>query len=55
MPRKNPTLGPVLIEGHTDNRGSRAFHVDLSQRRARAVMDDLIKSEVETVPRERPK
>jgi outer membrane protein OmpA-like peptidoglycan-associated protein len=45
--RKNPTLGPVLIEGHTDNRGSRAFNVDLSQRRARAVMDYLISKGIE--------
>lgn len=44
---KNPTLGPVLVEGHTDNRGSRAINVDLSQRRARAVMDYLIGKGVE--------
>lgn len=44
---KNPTLGPVLIEGHTDNRGSRAINVDLSQRRARAVMEYLIGKGVE--------
>lgn len=39
---KNPTLGPVQIEGHTDNRGSRAINVDLSQRRARAVLEYLV-------------
>ncbi|MBJ6764829.1 OmpA family protein [Myxococcaceae bacterium JPH2] len=39
--RKNPTLGPVQIEGHTDNRGSRALNVDLSNRRARSVLDYL--------------
>ncbi|ADO73931.1 OmpA family protein [Stigmatella aurantiaca] len=39
--RRNPTLGPVLIEGHTDNVGSRNYNVDLSQRRAKAVLDYL--------------
>ncbi|HYH94591.1 OmpA family protein, partial [Hyalangium sp.] len=39
---KNPTLGPVLIEGHTDNKGSRNINVDLSQRRAKAVLDYLV-------------
>lgn len=40
--RRNPTLGPVLIEGHTDNVGSRNYNVDLSQRRAKAVLDYLV-------------
>ncbi|MBX7116378.1 MAG: OmpA family protein [Myxococcaceae bacterium] len=35
--RDNPDVGPVLIEGHTDNRGSRPYNLDLSQRRAKAV------------------
>ena len=39
---KNPTLGPVLIEGHTDNKGSRKINVDLSQRRASAVLEYLV-------------
>ncbi|MDY7228793.1 OmpA family protein [Hyalangium rubrum] len=39
---KNPMLGPVLIEGHTDNVGSRNYNVDLSQRRAKAVMEYLV-------------
>jgi outer membrane protein OmpA-like peptidoglycan-associated protein len=38
----NPTVGPVLIEGHTDNVGPRAFNIDLSRRRAKAVEDYLI-------------
>jgi outer membrane protein OmpA-like peptidoglycan-associated protein len=44
---KNPTLGPVQIEGHTDNRGSRTINVDLSQRRARAVLEYLVAKGVE--------
>jgi OOP family OmpA-OmpF porin len=39
---KNPTLGPVLIEGHTDNVGARALNLDLSNRRARAVLEYLV-------------
>ncbi len=39
---ENPTVGPVLIEGHTDNVGSRAYNIDLSRRRAKAVEDYLI-------------
>ncbi|MCE9666323.1 OmpA family protein [Myxococcus stipitatus] len=40
--RKNPTLGPVLIEGHTDNRGSRQLNMGLSDRRARSVLEYLV-------------
>jgi outer membrane protein OmpA-like peptidoglycan-associated protein len=32
---------PVVVVGHTDNVGSREYNVDLSQRRARAVVDAL--------------
>ena len=39
---RNPTLGPVLIEGHTDNVGARALNLDLSNRRARAVLEYLV-------------
>jgi OOP family OmpA-OmpF porin len=39
---KNPDLGPVVVEGHTDNRGSRPFNLDLSERRARSVVDYLV-------------
>ncbi len=39
----NPDVGPVLIEGHTDNRGSRPYNMDLSARRAKAVVDYLVK------------
>ena len=37
----NPKVGPVLIEGHTDNVGPRSFNIDLSRRRAKAVEDYL--------------
>ncbi len=40
--RKNPTLGPVLIEGHTDNRGSRTLNMNLSDKRARSVLEYLV-------------
>ncbi|MCU0699496.1 MAG: OmpA family protein [Myxococcaceae bacterium] len=38
----NPGVGPVLIEGHTDNVGPKAFNLDLSKRRAKAVEDYLV-------------
>lgn len=38
----NKDVGPVLIEGHTDNVGGRAPNLDLSKRRAKAVEDYLI-------------
>jgi OOP family OmpA-OmpF porin len=40
--RKNPTLGPVRIEGHTDNRGARALNMGLSDKRARSVLEYLV-------------
>jgi outer membrane protein OmpA-like peptidoglycan-associated protein len=39
---RNPELGPVLIEGHTDNVGSDTLNLSLSQRRAQSVMDYLV-------------
>jgi outer membrane protein OmpA-like peptidoglycan-associated protein len=39
---RNPALGPVLIEGHTDNVGSDTINLNLSQRRAQSVMDYLV-------------
>lgn len=38
---QNPDVGPVLIEGHTDNVGPRAFNLDLSKRRAKSVENYL--------------
>lgn len=40
--RKNPDVGPVLIEGHTDNVGSREYNLTLSKRRAKAVETYLV-------------
>ncbi|MDP2272885.1 MAG: OmpA family protein [Archangium sp.] len=39
---KNPDVGPVLIEGHTDNVGSRDANMSLSKRRAGAVVKYLV-------------
>jgi OmpA-OmpF porin, OOP family len=39
---KNPDVGPVLIEGHTDNVGSREANMSLSKRRAGAVVKYLV-------------
>ncbi len=39
---QNPDVGPVLIEGHTDNRGGHEYNLDLSNRRAKAVEDYLV-------------
>ncbi len=39
---KNPDVGPVLIEGHTDSIGSREVNLNLSKRRARAVEQYLV-------------
>jgi len=39
---KNPDAGPVLIEGHTDNVGSRDANLSLSKRRAKSVENYLI-------------
>lgn len=44
---KNPVLGTVVIEGHTDNVGSRAYNLDLSKRRAKSVVEYLVKKGVE--------
>jgi OmpA-OmpF porin, OOP family len=45
---RNPELGPVLIEGHTDNVGSDTLNLNLSQRRAQSVMDYLISKGIES-------
>jgi OmpA-OmpF porin, OOP family len=39
---EHPEVTPVLIEGHTDNRGGRDYNLDLSRRRAKSVVDYLV-------------
>ena len=43
----HPNIKKVLIEGHTDDRGSRDKNVDLSKRRASSVMRFLIGKGIE--------
>lgn len=38
---EHPEIGRVRIEGHTDDRGSRVYNLDLSSRRARSVLEYL--------------
>jgi OmpA-OmpF porin, OOP family len=45
---RNPELGPVLVEGHTDNVGSDSLNLSLSQKRAQAVVDYLISKGIDT-------
>lgn len=40
---RNPQLTRIEIQGHTDNRGSRARNMELSQQRAEAVRDWLVR------------
>lgn len=44
---KNPDIGPVIVEGHTDNRGSRPYNIDLSQRRSKSVLEYLVRKGIE--------
>jgi OmpA-OmpF porin, OOP family len=44
---EHPEVGPITIEGHTDNRGGRRYNIDLSARRARAVLEYLVKKGVD--------
>lgn len=39
---KNSSSSRIVIEGHTDNKGSPAYNLALSQRRANAVVDELV-------------
>ena len=40
--RAHREVAPVLVEGHTDNIGPRAFNLDLSRRRAKSVENYLV-------------
>jgi outer membrane protein OmpA-like peptidoglycan-associated protein len=42
----NPHIGLVEVQGHTDERGSEAYNLDLSQRRAQSVVNFLVKDGV---------
>jgi outer membrane protein OmpA-like peptidoglycan-associated protein len=39
---KNPQLKHVRVEGHTDNRGTGPYNLDLSRRRAASVVEYLV-------------
>jgi len=41
--KAHPELGRIRIEGHTDSVGGRAYNLDLSRRRARAVVRSLVR------------
>ncbi|MFK7987072.1 MAG: OmpA family protein [Sandaracinaceae bacterium] len=43
---RNPQIQRIEIQGHTDNRGGRTHNQDLSQRRAEAVRDWLVRAGV---------
>jgi OmpA-OmpF porin, OOP family len=44
---RHSELGPVLIEGHTDDVGSDALNLTLSQRRAQSVLNYLVQKGIE--------
>ncbi|HYO53921.1 OmpA family protein [Archangium sp.] len=39
--REHPELGPIRIDGHTDDVGNNQYNLELSQRRARAIFEYL--------------
>lgn len=45
--KEHPTIARVRIEGHTDNRGTPSYNLNLSQRRADAVVQYLVHKGVE--------
>jgi outer membrane protein OmpA-like peptidoglycan-associated protein len=44
---RHPEITRIEVQGHTDNRGGRQHNMDLSQRRAEAVRDWLVRAGVE--------
>ncbi len=48
--REHPELGPIRIDGHTDDVGNAQYNLELSQRRARAILEYL---GTKGVPKER--
>jgi outer membrane protein OmpA-like peptidoglycan-associated protein len=47
--QQNPTLGPILIAGHTNSNGSDSFNMRLSDARAYAVMSWLVDHGIDPV------
>jgi outer membrane protein OmpA-like peptidoglycan-associated protein len=45
--KSKPEIDPLTVEGHTDNRGGRGYNQDLSERRAKAVVDYLVKKSIQ--------
>jgi outer membrane protein OmpA-like peptidoglycan-associated protein len=45
--RSRPDIELLEVDGHTDNRGGRDYNQDLSERRARAVVEYLVKHGVQ--------
>ncbi|MCY1036470.1 OmpA family protein [Corallococcus sp. BB11-1] len=43
----HPEIAKIRVEGHTDNTGKADYNLDLSQRRAEAVVDYLVAKGVE--------
>jgi len=46
--KQYPEIKKLRVEGHTDNKGSREYNQDLSQRRAQSVVDYLIGKGIES-------
>jgi outer membrane protein OmpA-like peptidoglycan-associated protein len=46
--KQNPDVGPIRIEGHTDNVGDAQLNLTLSQKRADAVKEELVDRGVPT-------
>jgi len=46
--KSRPDLKQVTVEGHTDNRGGHAYNQELSERRARAVVDYLMRKGIQS-------
>jgi len=45
--KKNPQLKHVRVEGHTDNKGTAPYNLDLSRRRAAAVAEYLVQHSID--------
>src|SRR5690606_37267072 len=45
--KSNPEITKIRVEGHTDTTGTDAHNLELSQQRAQAVVDYLVRSGIE--------